>query len=60
MKVTELSRKNMNGRKWVTDKNKNEEQKGQMETMTGVVDIWTTAATSLNFYSSTPNKTEIV
>lgn len=60
MKVTELSRKNMNGRKWVTDKNKNEEQKEQMETMTSVVDIWTTAATSLNFYSSTPNKTEIV
>lgn len=60
MKVTEPSRKNMNGRKWVTDKNKNEEQKEQMETMTGVVDIWTTAATSLNFCSSTPNKTEIV
>lgn len=54
MKVTELSRKNMNGRKWVTDKNKNEEQKEQMKTMTSVVDVWTPAAARLNFYSSTP------
>lgn len=40
--------------------NKNEEQREQMKTMASMVDIWTTAATSLNFCSSIPNKTEIV